>query len=69
MYAWCIDVPRLGVKLELWPLAYITASATWDLSCICNLCHSSQQCQILNLLREARDRTCSLMVASQIHFC
>ena len=33
---------------------------------ICNLHHSSLQCQILNPLREARDRTRNLMVPSQI---
>ena len=32
------------------------------------LYHSSQQCQILNPLSEARDWTCILMVPSQIHF-
>ena len=31
--------------------------------------HSSRQRQILNLLSKARDRTCNLMVPSQIHFC
>ena len=30
--------------------------------------HSSRQCQILNPLREARDRTCNLMVPHWIHF-
>ena len=30
--------------------------------------HSSQQCQILNPLIEARDRTRNLMVSSRIHF-
>ena len=35
---------------------------------ICGLHHSSWQCWILNLLREARDWTCNLMVPSQIHF-
>ena len=29
--------------------------------------HSSQQCQILNPLSKARDRTCNLMVSSRIH--
>ena len=32
-----------------------------DLSCISNLHHSSQQCQILNLLSDARDWTHILM--------
>ena len=30
--------------------------------------HNSQQCQILNPLSKARDRTCVVMDASQIHF-
>ena len=39
-----------------------------DLSRVYNLHHSSQQCWMLNPLSEARDRTCVLMGASQIHF-
>ena len=27
-----MEVPRLGVESELKPLAYVTATATWDLS-------------------------------------
>ena len=42
-----IEVPRLGVKLELQLLAYATATVTQDLSCICDLHHSSQHCWIL----------------------
>ena len=38
-----MEVPRLGVESELQPLAYATATATWGLSCICNLHHSSGQ--------------------------
>ena len=49
-------VPRLGVKLELQMPAYATATATWNPSRICDLCHSSWQCQILNPLSEARDQ-------------
>ena len=45
-----------------------TATATWDLSCICNVHHSSGQCWILNPLSEARDWTCILMDPSQICF-
>ena len=60
-----MGVPRLGVQLELQLPAYATATATatatWDLSCIYNLHHSSQQRQDLNPLSEARDRTCVLM--------
>ena len=49
--------PRLGVESELPLLACASATTTLDLSCICNLRHSLQQCWILNLLREARDGT------------
>ena len=52
-----MEVPRLGVDAELQLLAYTTATATWDLSHICSLHHSAQQCQILKLLSEARDPT------------
>ena len=38
-----MEVPRLGVKLELQLLAYAIATATQDLSLICDLHHSSQQ--------------------------
>ena len=55
-------------QLELQPPAYITAIATWDPSHICDLYHSSWQCQILNPLSEARHRTCNLMVPRQILF-
>ena len=56
-----MEVPRLGVQSELQPLAYTTATATRDLSRVCNLHHSSGQRRILNPLREARDRTRNLM--------
>ena len=48
--------------------AYTMATATWDLSCVCDLYHSSRQCQILNPMSEARDRTRNLMIPNQIHF-
>ena len=62
-----MEVPRLGVQSELKPPAYTRARAKWNLSHVCNLHHSSQQCWILNPLSEARDRTRSLMVPSWIH--
>ena len=37
-------------------LPYATATAVPDLSCIWDLHHSSQQCQILNPLSEAREQ-------------
>ena len=57
-----MEVPRLGVELELQLLATATAIAeeTWDLSHICDLHHSSQQNQTLNPVSTARDRTCIL---------
>ena len=63
-----MEVPRLGVELELLPLAHTTATATQDPSCTCNLHHSSWQLQILNPLIEARDRTCVLVDTSQIWY-
>ena len=54
LHLWHIDmeVPRLGVTLELLP-AYATATATLDLSYICDLCHSLWQHQILSSLSQA----------------
>ena len=63
-----MEFPRLRIESELQPPAYARATATSDLSRVCNLHHSSQQCWILNPLSEARDRTWVLMDASQIHF-
>ena len=37
-YLWDMEVPRLGVQLELHLLAYATATAIWDLSHIRNPC-------------------------------
>ena len=64
-HLWHMEVPRLWVQSELQLPSYATATARRDLSCICNLHHSSWQCQILNLLGEARD---VLMDTSEIHF-
>ena len=50
-----IDVPGLGVESELQLPAYTTATATADLSSICDLHHSLGQRQILNSLIEARE--------------
>ena len=56
-----MEGPRLRAESELQPLDYTTATASWDLSCICNLCHSLWQHQILNPLSRARDRICILV--------
>ena len=64
---WHLEFPRPGVESELQLPAYATATATQDLSHICDLHHSSWQCQILNPLSQARDRTRILMDPSQVH--
>ena len=51
LHPWHMEVPRLGVECELQLPAYATATAKPDPSHVCNLYHSSQQCQILNPLR------------------
>ena len=66
MHPWHMEIPRLEVKLELQLLAYATATAMQEPSCICDLPHSSQQCWILNLLRESRDQTHIFMDPSQV---
>ena len=63
-WAWHMEVPRLGVE----PLAYATATATPDPSLVCDLHHSSRQCQIPNPLSDARDRTCVLKDPNQVRF-
>ena len=67
-YLWHMEVPGLGVQSELQLPAYATATAISDLSCICDLHHSSWQQRILDPLSEARDRSHTLMVPSWIHF-
>ena len=62
-----MEVSRLGVESELQLLACTTATATLDTSCVCDLHHSSQQCQILNPLSKARDRTHNLMDTGHVH--
>jgi len=64
-----MEVPRLGVKSKLLLLAYATATVTRDLSRICDLHHSSWQCQIPNLLSKATDQTHILLDTRQIFFC
>ena len=52
-----MEVPGLGVKVELQLQSYTTAMAMLDLIQICDLCSILQQCPILNPLMEARDAT------------
>ena len=65
LYLWHVEVPRLGVESELQLPATATTTMMWDLSQVCHLHHSSGQCQILNLLSKARDRTHILMDISR----
>ena len=65
-HLWPVSVPRLGVESELQLPATATTTATQDLSCIVNLCHSLQQRGILNPLRVARDRTQTLRETSWV---
>ena len=59
-----MEVPRLGVKLELQLPAYTTAIATQDLSHTCDLHHSLRQRHIPNPLNKARDQTWILVNTS-----
>ena len=62
------EVPRLEGELQLQLPAYTTATAMPDLSCTCNLHHSSWQRRILNPLNKAKDQTHILMETSQVHY-
>ena len=62
-----MDVSGLAVESELQLPAYATATATPDLSRICN--HSSLQHQILNPLSEPRDGTLILVNTSRVCYC
>ena len=61
-----MEVPRLGVQSDLQLMTSATATATRDLSYICDVHHSSRQCRIPDPLYEARDQTTVLMNTSQI---
>ena len=43
-HLWHMEIPRLGVELELQLPAYTTATATPDPSCNCDLHYGSWQC-------------------------
>ena len=66
-HPWHMEVPRLGVDSELQLPACATATATLDLSRVCDLHHSSRQQWIPNPLSKARGQTHVLMDTSQ--FC
>ena len=52
-----MEIPQPGAELELQVLAYATATATPDLSWICDLSSSLLQHWILNPVSKARDQT------------
>ena len=52
-----MEVPRLGVELEVQLPAYAPAMTMQDPSHACDLHHSSQQCLVPDPLSEARDQT------------
>ena len=60
-----MEISRLGVKLELQLPAYTTAMQ--DPNSMCDLHHSSCQCQLLNLLSKAKGLTHILMDTSRVH--
>ena len=60
-----IEAPRLGCKSEF----QLSTTATWDSSHVCNLHHSSQQCQISDPLSKAKDQTLILVDIRWICFC
>ena len=51
-HLWHIEVPRLGIRLELQLPTYATTMATPDPSHLCNLHHNLWQLWILNPLNE-----------------
>ena len=56
-----MEIPRLGIEIELQLTAYATATAMPDLSLVCELHHSSRQHWILNPLSRDMDWTHILM--------
>ena len=69
LYLEHLEVPMLGVELQLQLLAYAPATAIPDPSRVYVLHHSSQQHRILKPLSMARDWTFILMDTSQVHYC
>ena len=64
-----MEVPSPGVESEPQLPSYATAIAMLDLSRICDLRHSSEQCLIPNPLIEAGDQTHILMDTSWFCYC
>ena len=69
LHLWHMEIPRLGVELELQLSTYTRTTTMPDSICICELHHSSWQCWLLNPLSEARGQTRILMNASSNGTC
>ena len=67
-HSWHMEVPRLGVDLELQLPAHTTVTAMEGLCHVCNLHHSLGQPQILDPLSEARDQNPILRDTSRVFF-
>ena len=67
-HVWHIEIPRLGVELELQSPVHATATAMQDPSQVCDLRCSSRQRWMLNPLSEARDQTRILMDTSHVRY-
>ena len=67
-HLWHMEVPRLGVQLELQLQACTTAAAMRDPSHVCDLHHRSQQCWILNPLSKTKDQTHILLDTSLVRY-
>ena len=63
-----MEVPSLGVELELQSPPYTTVVTTQDLSFIWDLHHSSWQHWTLNPLSKTSDQTRVLMDTRQVHY-
>ena len=66
-----MEIPRLGVELELQlqpPASLHHSHSNADLSHICDLHHSSQQCWIPHPVSKARDQTHILLDTSCVCF-
>ena len=62
-HPWHMEFPRLGVKSELQLQAYTTATASQDLSHICDLQHSTWQCwSLTHWVRPGIEPTSSWMI-------
>ena len=56
LFAFSVAAPMAYEGSQARGLIGAVATATWDLSRVCDVHHSSRQCRILNPLSKARDR-------------